>query len=183
MAKAVVKKEKTVVATVRAQTLLQRELPPLPEALDGKVDLRGWIASLVAGIPYEMPDEDFLAREMLLNVLTGESLEDALVGAGMAKLQEVVEDFAGNTTGPIRVTDITVARSTVEDGDGTYLIMEWVSEMDGSVTRCTTGAQQVQAGFVRYLIEGIWPIRCQIVRDKATDQGGRHLLKVWPADL
>lgn len=182
MARAVVKKESTVVVTQRARDVLSREYPPLPEALEGKVDLRAWLASLVAGVKYEMPDEGFLAREMLLNILVEEDLNRALVGSDMDGMQDIVEDYAGATTGPIRITDLTVVPSSLEDKDGTYLILEWLNMTDGTMTRCSTGAQSVQGGFARYLIAGIWPIECQIVRDKATDQGGRHLLKVWPVD-
>ena len=182
MAKAVVKRETTTVVTARARQAMQIEFPALPETLEGKIDLRGWLACLVAGIPYVAPDPDLIQREMLLNVLLTENLEEALTGSNMDGMQDVVEDFAGNSTGPIRITDFYVLPSDLEDKDGVFVILEWVSMETGMVTRCSTGAGTIQMSLLRYLAQGIWPIECQIVRDKATDKGGRHLLKVWPVD-
>jgi hypothetical protein len=182
MAKAVVKRETTTVVTARARQALAIQFPPLPETLDGKIDPYGWLACLVAGQPYVEPDPDLIAREMLLNVLLTEDLTTALTGADMDGMQDIVENYAGATTGPIRITDFYVLSSNLEDKDGVYVILEWVSLETGKVTRCSTGAGTIQVSLVRYLLAGVWPIECQIVRDKATDQGGRHLLKIWPVD-
>lgn len=182
MAKAVVKKETTVVVTARARQALATEFPPLPEALEGKIDPRGWLATLVAGVPYQEPDPELIGREMLLNVMLTEDLNTALTGADMDGMQDVVEDYAGATTGPIRITDIYVLSSNLEDKDGVYVILEWVSMETGKVARCSTGSGTIQVSLLRYLAQNIWPIECQIVRDKATDRGGRHLLKIWPVD-
>lgn len=182
MAKAVVKRETTTVVTARARQAMQVEFPPLPEALEGKIDVKGWLASVVVGVPYVEPDPDLIGREMLLNVFLTEDLTQALMGSNLDGMQDVVEDFAGNTTGPIRITDMYVLSSDLEDKQGVYVILEWVSLETGQVTRCSTGAGTIQVSLLRYLVQGIWPIECQIVRDKATDQGGRHLLKIWPVD-
>lgn len=183
MAKAVVKRETTTVVTARARQALAVEFPPLPETLEGKIDPKGWLACLVAGMPYVEPDPELIAREMLLNVLLTEDLNTALTGADMDGMQDVVENYAGATTGPIRITDFYVLASNLEGKDGVYVILEWVSMETGKVTRCSTGAGTIQMSLIRYLAQGIWPIECQIVRDKATDQGGRHLLKIWPVDV
>lgn len=182
MAKAVVKRETTTVVTERARKALAIDFPPLPETLDGKIDVKGWLNTLVAGVPYVEPDPELIAREMLLNVLLTEDLNTALTGADMDGMQDVVEDYAGATTGPIRITDFYVLSSNLEDRDGVYVILEWISLETGKVTRCSTGAGTIQVSLIRYLAADIWPIECQIVRDKATDQGGRHLLKIWPVD-
>ena len=182
MAKAVVKRETTTVVTARARQAMAIEFPPLPEALDGKIDVKGWLASVVAGVPYVEPDPDLIGREMLLNVFLTEDLNQALMGSNMDGMQDVVEDFAGNSTGPIRITDMYVLSSDLEDKQGVYVILEWLSLETGQVTRCSTGAGTIQISLLRYLAQDIWPIECQIVRDKATDQGGRHLLKIWPVD-
>jgi len=182
MAKAVVKRETTTVVTARARQAMQIDFPPLPETLEGKIDVKGWLACLVAGIPYEAPDPDLIQREMMLNVLLTEDLSQALQGGEMDGMQDVIEDFAGNSTGPIRITDFYVLPSDLEDKDGVFVILEWVSMETGQVTRCSTGAGTIQMSLLRFLAQGIWPIECQIVRDKATDKGGRHLLKVWPVD-
>lgn len=182
MARAVVKRETTTVVTARARQAMQVEFAALPEVLEGKIDVRGWLASVVAGVPYVEPDPDLIGREMLLNVFLTEDLNEALMGSNMDGMQDVIEDFVGNTTGPIRLTDMYVLSSDLEDKQGVYVILEWVSLETGHTTRCSTGAGTVQISLLRYLQQGIWPIECQIVRDKATDQGGRHLLKVWPVD-
>ena len=182
MAKAVVKRETTTVVTARARQAMQIEFPPLPETLDGKIDVKGWMACIVAGVPYVEPDPDLIAREMLLNVLLTEDLNLALTGADMDGMQDIVENYAGATTGPIRILDFYVMSSSLEGKDGVYVILEWMNLETGQTTRCSTGAGTIQVSLLRYLAQGIWPIECQIVRDKATDQGGRHLLKVWPVD-
>lgn len=182
MAKAVVKRETTTVVTARARQAMAIEFPPLPETLDGKIDPKAWLATLVAGVPYVAPDPDLIQREMLLNVLLTEDLTAALTGGEMDGMQDVLDDFAGNTTGPIRIMDWYVLPSDLEDKDGVFVILEWVSMDTGQVTRCSTGAGTIQMSLLRYLLAGVWPIECQIVRDKATDKGGRHLLKMWPVD-
>jgi hypothetical protein len=179
---AVAKRETTMVVSQRTREAMQREFPPLPEVLEGKIDCRGWLASVLGGMPYQEPDPDFMAREMLLNVFLTEDLNAALTGVEMDGLQDILDNYAGATTGPIRLTDLYVASSNLEDKDGTYVLLSWVSMEDGTFTRTTTGAGGIQIALLRYLAQGIWPIECQIVRDKVTDQGGRHLLKIWPLD-
>ena len=180
MAKAVVKRETTTVVTQRARDVLAQEFPALPEALEGTIDLKGWLASMVAGVEYVEPDPDYMMREMLLNTLTAPTLQEALEGSDMLKLQDVLENVPGATTGPIRITSLYVAPSDLDEGSRTYLILEWVSMEDGSVTRCSGGSVNVKSGFARYLMLGIWPIECEIARIPAKDQGGKHLIGVFP---
>jgi hypothetical protein len=182
MAKQVAKRVEATVVTARMKQALATQFPELPETLDGKIDPYAWLKAMVLNAEYTEPDPDYIAREMLMNVLLTEDDTEALVGAGMDGLQDVLEDFAGNTTGPIRILDLYVARSDADKGDGTYLIITWWSHEDGKEHRATTGASTIQWAFLRYLAQGIWPIECQIVRDKATDQGGKHLMKIWPVD-
>lgn len=182
MAKAVVKRQTTTVVTARAREAMQIEFPPLPETLEGKIDPKAWLATMVAHVPYVEPDQDLIGREMLLNVLLTEDDNAALMGGEMDGLQDFVEDFAGATTGAIRILDFYVLRSDVSEVESTYIILEFLHHESGQVYRRSTGAGTVQIALLRYLAKGVWPIECQIVRDKATDQGGRHLLKVWPVD-
>lgn len=182
MAKAVVKRETTTVVTTRARQAMQLEFPPLPETLEGKIDPKGWLATMVAHVPYVEPDPDLIAREMLLNVILTEDDRTALMGGEFDGLQEILGNFAGETTGPIRILDYYVLRSDKSELEGTYVILEYLTLETGQVTRTSTGAGTVQMALIRYLLKGIWPIECQITRDTATDQGGRHLLKVWPVD-
>lgn len=182
MAKAVVKREATTVVTARARQAMQIEFPALPETLEGKVDPRAWLATMVAHVPYVEPDPDLIAREMLLNVLLTEDEHKALVGEEMDGFQDFVDDYAGATTGTIRILDYYVLRSDKSELEATYVIVEFLHMESGQVFRKSTGAGTIQMALIRYLAQGIWPIECQIVRDKATDQGGRHLLKMWPVD-
>lgn len=180
--KAVARRQTATVVNQRTPEAMAVVFPDLPEALDGKIDPTAWLASLLGGAPYIEPDPEYIAREMLLNTFLEEDLQAALTGAELDGMQDLVEDFPGATTGPIRITDIYVASSSLEDKDGTYVILSWVSMDDGSFVRCSTGAQGIQIALLRYLRAGIWPIECQIVRDKVKDQGGRSLLKIWPLD-
>lgn len=164
------------------QRILNGELPALPPAIAETVNLRGWLASLLVGADYHEPDEGYLAREMGLNTLLG-SIEDMASDAdGLPGIQDIVENFAGATTGPIRVTDIYVTSSSLDEGQKTYLILTYISLENNEEVRCSTGATAIQFGMARYLMGGIWPIECQIVRLATKDKGGRHLLKVWPVD-
>lgn len=182
MAKAVAKRETAVVVTQRMRDVAAIEIPPLPETLAGKIDARAWLQAVVLGTPYEEPDPDYIAREIGMSTLLIEDDREALMGQGIGGLQDFLEDFSGNTTGPIRILDLYVAKSDASISDGVFLIITWLSLEDGHQYRRTTGASAVQYGLLRYIIKGIWPIECQFVRDKVTDQGGKHLIKVWPVD-
>lgn len=183
MAKTVARREATpVVITQRAAEAMAFEFPQLPPALLGTIDLNRWLASLLGKVPYEEPDPEYIARAIMLNTFMEEDLNKALLGTDMDSLQDLVEDFPGGSTGPIQITDLYVSTSNLEDKDGTYVILTFVTLETGIVTRCTTSAQAVQIGILRHLKSGIWPITCQIARDKVTDQGGRYLLKIWPVD-
>jgi hypothetical protein len=111
--KAVAKRATQVVVSQRAREAMAKEFPPLPEVLADKIDCRAWLASVLGGVPYEEPDPDYIAREMLMNVFLTEDLNEALTGTEMDGLQDIVENFAGATTGPIRFTDIYVASSNL----------------------------------------------------------------------
>lgn len=164
----------------RAKALLGGELPALPEALAGTVDLRGWIEALIFGKDYAEPDPGFLQREMALNVLLapGEALADEI--AGLDKLQDLVSDFPGATTGPIRITDLYVVPSQIEEGVNCYLILTYISHEDGLVVRCSGGSHAVQMKIIRCLMAGMWPIDCEISRTETKLKGGKHMLDVFP---
>lgn len=166
----------------RAARILNGEMAQLPEQLRDTIDLRGWLASLVMGREYKEPDPNYLSREMALNVLLDESGELSDEPSELPHLQDLVANFAGETTGPIRITDLYVVPSSLEEGARTYMILTWVSLDDGTVTRCSGGSTPVQVRIAKMLMIGKWPIDCQIVRDQTKDKGGRFLLTVWPVD-
>lgn len=182
MAKAVAKQEKTIVVTERMRRVAEIDFAPLHPDLAGKIDERGWLRAVVLGEPYTEPDPDYISREIGMATLLAEDDREALIGAEIIGLQDWLEDYAGNTSGAVEIRDLYVARSDASISDGTFLIITFWHHESGTEVRCTTGAGPVQYAMLRYLSRGIWPIACQFVRDKATDQGGKHLIKVWPVD-
>lgn len=179
------KKEKApaiVVSNARLERIRNLEIAPLPEILDGKIDVRGWMASLFTGCEYIEPDPEGLSRDMLFQALTATSAEDILRDTEMAKLQDVLDDFPGNTTGPIRITDLYVSPSDMDEGGQTYLILTWIDLATGQEFRASTGAVILQRKLLGLICIGTWPIECQIVRDKFQDAGGRFMLNMWPVD-
>lgn len=182
MAKAVAKQEKTIVITDRMRKVAELEFKPLHPDLAGKIDPSGWLRAVVLGEPYTEPDPDYIAREIGMATLLADDDREALIGAEIIGLQDWLEDYAGSTSGAITITDLYVARSDAAISDGTFLIITFQHHESGTEVRTTTGAGPVQYAMLRYLIRGIWPINCQFTRDKATDQGGKHLIKVWPVD-
>lgn len=171
-----------IVPSGKLEKLRNLEIAPLPEALEGKVDVRAWAVSLFTGADYVEPDPEGLTRSMLFDSLFATSSMDILTDAAMDSMQDVLEDFAGNTTGPVRITDVYVAASDMEDGGPCYIILTWVDMATGQEQRASTGASILQRKILSHLVIGHWPIECQIVRDKFTDAGGRHMLNLWPVD-
>lgn len=166
----------------RIQSVLNGALPELPAALANTVNLRGWLASLLTGAEYTEPDQGFLSREMGLNVLLDDG--DPLTSdvAELPHLQDIVDNYPGASTGPIRITDLYVVPSDLDEGSATYLILTWLNLETNEVMRCSGGSTPVQVRLAKCLMVGTWPIECQIVRDKSKDKGGRFLLTVWPVD-
>lgn len=166
----------------KVQAILNGALPELPAQLAGTVNLRGWLASLLTGADYNEPDDGYLSREMGLNVLlNAESALDSDM-AELPHLQDVVEDYAGATTGPIRITDLYVVPSDLSEGSKTYMILTWVNMETNETMRVSGGSTPVQFRIASQLMVGNWPIECQIVRDRTKDKGGRFLLTVWAVD-
>lgn len=166
----------------RAQAILNGALPELPAAIADTVNLRGWLASLLVGADYTEPDAGYLSREMGLNVLLNPEGALSAEMAELPHLQEIVDDFPGATTGPIRIVDLYVVPSALEEGSKTYMILTWVSMDTNETVRVSGGSTPVQFRIASQLMIGNWPIECQIVRDKSKDKGGRFLLTVWPVD-
>lgn len=179
------KKEKApavIVPSGKLEKLRNLTIAPLPEALEGKVDVRGWMVSLFTGAEYIEPDPEGLTRDMLFQSLMATTSAEILSDSAMDSLQDLLEDFAGNTTGPIRITDLYVASSDMEDGAPTYIIMTWVDMTTGQEYRASTGASIIQRKLISHLVIGHWPVECQLVRDKFTDVSGKHMLNLWPVD-
>lgn len=171
-----------IVPSAKLEKLRNLEMAPLPEALEGKVDARAWAVSLFTGAEYIEPDPEGLTRDMLFQSLFATSSQEILSDAAMDSMQDLIEDFAGNTTGPVRITDIYVGASDMEDGLPCYMILTWIDMTTGQEMRASTGASILQRKILSHLVIGHWPIECQIVRDKFTDASGKHMLNLWPVD-
>lgn len=182
MAKKEVAVRKVLVPNARVQAVLDAPLHPLPPIIDGVIDVKGWLRAVLLNEEYNEPDPEYLSKLIMLQTLEADTLEEALSNGGMDGIQDIIEDYAGATTGPILITDLYVAKSDMDEGASCYVILTWESEITGETVRCSTGAQSVQTGLLKAMMLGIFPIRCEIKRDKSTDAGGRHLLKVWIAD-
>jgi hypothetical protein len=153
-----------------------------PDALICKVDLRGWMVSLVTGAEYEEPDPDAMARNILMESLTIESMDQMWDDGTPQHLQDAIDNFPGATTGPVEIVDLIVTGSDYEEGSNTYMILTLVDLETRVAEKYSTGAVPLQSDVIRHLGLGIWPIRCQISRVVSKDKGGRHILKMFPVD-
>lgn len=153
-----------------------------PEGVARVLDMEGWAQSIVNRKPYVEPDPEFLSRMLAWQTITAESAEEVFRSQGIKGLQEMIPDTPGAGTGPIEITDLYVASSDFETGNPCYVIitatdLELTEEWKG-----TTGATNVQATLLALLANGVWPIRCQIIRGEQKDRGGRYLLLVVKPD-
>lgn len=154
----------------------------LPEALDGLFTLSAWAESLINHAPYTEPDPNYLSRLLLIQTLEATTPEQVLDPNDLDGLQKVVPNVPGAGTGPIEINGLYVARSDRADGAPCYMIFDYVDLETGVVRKTTTGANQLQAQFLRLLGFGIWPIRGQIKRTERKDRGGRFLFRLFPVD-
>jgi hypothetical protein len=158
--------------------------PPaeLPEVLQGKVDLIQWFNALFNGIVYEEPDPEAIAREILYQAWSAETFEDITKDNAPAKLQEMLPNFPGSSTGPIEFVKIYVTGSDYGEGAPVYMVCDTVDMEIRELSRWSTGATGLQNDILRSLWIGTWPLRGQIVRLKSKDKGGRHLIRLYPVD-
>lgn len=154
----------------------------LPEQYRDIISLPAWADSLINRAPYVEPDPDYLSRTLLIQTLTADTIDEVMDQAGVQSLQKAIPDFGGAGTGPVIITDIYVTDSDFGEGAPCYLIITAQHIESGIVKKYSTGAQQLQAQFIRILSLGMWPIRCQITRLDRKDKGGRHLFWLAPVD-
>jgi hypothetical protein len=154
----------------------------LPEAFGHIVAFEDWAQSIVFGTPYKEPNPDFISRMLALQAITADTIEEVFQANGVKKLQEILANVPGATTGPKEITDLYVAESDFETGNPCYVIISWVDLETGDDQKVTTGATNVQATLIGLLKLGTWPIRCQIKRGDSKDKGDRYLLFLLPPD-
>ena len=155
---------------------------PLPEPLQGLLDLTGWANALVSRTPYKEPDPDYLSRTLLIATLAAETPDQVFEQAGIRKLQEAIPNVPGGTTGPVELHDLYVTGSDFGEGAPVYMVMSLRDLETGFETKYTTGATQLQAQILRLISFGVWPIRCKISRTERKDRGGRFLFWLYPPD-
>lgn len=157
-------------------------LKNIPPALNTIINVEAWASAILRGTDYTEPDPDFISRMIAFRTITAQSVEEAFANQGVRKLQLAIANTPGATTGPIEITDLYVAASDFETGNPTFVIISATDLETGEEWRATTGATNVQATLISLLINGMWPIRCQIKRGDTKDRGGRYLLFVLPPD-
>lgn len=154
----------------------------VPELLSAIIDTEGWVNAVLRKTPYIEPNPDFVSTMIAFQTITSQSVEEVFRNQGVKKVQEMIPNVPGATTGPIEITDLYVASSDFETGNPSYVIISAVSLDTGEEWKATTGATNVQATILGLLLNGMWPIKCQIKRGDSKDKGDRYLLFVLPPD-
>lgn len=154
----------------------------LPDEVTRIIDVQGWARSLITHEAYHEPDPDYLARLLLLQTLSAETLDDMFAQGAIKKLQEAIPNVPGAGTGPIEIYDLYVTESDFGEGAPMYLILSTRHLEYGTETKYTTGATQIQAQVMLSICKGWWPLRCQITRTDRKDKGDRYMFWLIPPD-
>lgn len=154
----------------------------LPADFLAIIDFEGWAKAVAFKAPYKEPNPDFISTMLAFNAITATTIEEVFQSAGVKKLQEIIPDTPGATTGPREITDLYVAESDFETGNPSYVIITWTDLELGGEQRVTTGATNIQATLIGLLKLGQWPMRVQVKRGDSKDKGGRYLLFMLPPD-
>lgn len=154
----------------------------LPTELKGLFDIKDWVRALMTGEKYTELNPDFMAQRMMMLTLSATTVEEVLADEPMEGLQNLIPDAPWMGTGNITLTGLYVARSELENGAPTYMLLEYVREDRWEEVTTTTGATKLQLQFASMLAMGIWPIRGQIKRTDRKDRGGRHLFSFYPPE-
>lgn len=166
----------------RTANLPTFNLKNVPEALGAIINVQEWASSLLRKTPYHEPNPEFISTMIAFQTITAQSIEEVFAQSGVKGLQDTIADSPGATTGPIEITDVYVAASDFEAGNPCFVIITATDLETGEEWKRTTGATNVQATILGLLLNGMWPIKCQIKRGDTKDKGGRYLLFVLPPD-
>lgn len=158
------------------------EVARLPEDLDGIIDLSSWAEALYNGVPYNEPDEGYLSRLLIRQTLEATSPEQVFTPNDLDGLQKLIPNVPNAGTGPIEINGLYVAKSSMDQGAPTYMILDFTDLETGAIRKTTTGATQLQAQILRLIGFGVWPIRGNIKRTERKDKGGRFLFWLFPPD-
>lgn len=162
--------------------LVVRATPADVAAVAQQIDFSSWANALINGTPYVEPDRDYLNKTLLLAVLTAETAQEVLSASGIGKLQQMVADAPGASTGPLEFTDLYVTGSDFGEGMPCYVIASYIRIGEGTSGKFTTGAGYLQSQLLALLNLGVWPITGQVQRIDRRDRGGRHLFQLFPVD-
>jgi hypothetical protein len=154
----------------------------LPDAVKAIINVEAWASAIVRKTPYNEPNPDFIMQMLAFQTITAETVDEVFRQANIQRLQEMLVDEPGATTGPFEVIDLYVAKSDFDTGNPSYVIMTNVDLETGKEYKLTTGATNVQATLIGLLVNGMWPIRAQIKRGDMKDKGGHYLTFLLPPD-
>lgn len=154
----------------------------VPDALGAIIDIEAWASAVLRKTPYTEPNPDFISTMIAWQTITAQSVEEVFEQAGVRRLQQMLPNSPGATTGPIEITDLYVASSDFETGNPSYVIVTCLDMELGTEYKFTTGATNIQATLLGLLVNGMWPVKCQIKRGDSKDKGGRYLLFLLPPD-
>lgn len=154
----------------------------LPAEFLAIINFEQWARAIVYREAYKEPNPDFISQMLALQAILAENIEQAWQAAGVKKLQEILANVPGASTGAREITDLYVAESDFETGNPCYVIISWLDLELGTEERVTTGATNIQATLIGLLKNGAWPIRCQVKRGDSKDKGDRYLMHMLPPD-
>lgn len=166
----------------RTAPLPQLRYQNVPAELSVIINVEQWVSALLRKTAYHEPNPDFVSIMLAWQTITAETAEEVFRNVGVRQLQKMIADTPGANSGPIEITDLYVAESDYETGNPSYVIITATDLETGDTWKATTGATTVQATILGLLLNGMWPIRCKIMRADSKDRGGRHILLVVPPD-
>lgn len=167
---------------VRQDAVARIDYRKIPPAINAIINVEGWVKSILLKAPYSEPNPDYVSTMIAFQTITAQTIEEVFEQAGVKGLQKTLTNVPEATTGPIEITDIYVAETDFETGNPCYIIITATDLETGEEWKRTTGATNVQATILGLLLNGMWPIRCQIKRGDTKDKGGRYLMFVLPPD-
>lgn len=153
-----------------------------PGELGSVISPKGWMASLLGGVPYKEPDPEYLGKLIMAQSILAQTIEEAWASGEVKHLQEWLPDTPGAVLGPFEMTDVYVAKSDFETGNPTYVIVSCVMLDTGEEERWSTGASQIQATILGLLRHGVWPIRARLLRGDIKDKGDRYMMNLVQPD-
>lgn len=153
-----------------------------PEHLAEQVNFESWAKAIILGTKYVEPIPDYISKMLALEAILAATPEEVFRSGGVWGLQEMIPDTPGASSGPIEITDLYVAESAIETGYSCFIIVSYISLVDGANGKFTTSATNVMSSLIGLLKFGVWPIRCQIKRGDSKDKSGKQLLILLPPD-